>query len=184
MTDNTQFALEQSLKNLLVKYPLNQITVKDLVNSCNISRSSFYYHFNCIDDLVEWSLKNDFLKTIDGKYNVSTWQIGLTKVMEELYRDKDFIYNIFNYMDMRIIQKYLFKWTENILKTSIEESCVGLNVSNEDKLFVTKLYSYSFMGTVVDWITKGMKEPIPRVVSKLSISLKGSFRKSLTALAK
>lgn len=45
MSQITKRALEQSLKNLLLKKPLNKITISDITEDCGINRMTFYYHF-------------------------------------------------------------------------------------------------------------------------------------------
>lgn len=42
------------LNDMLKHKNLDKITVKELVDACNISRQSFYYHFRDIMDVVEW----------------------------------------------------------------------------------------------------------------------------------
>ncbi|MFR8027761.1 TetR/AcrR family transcriptional regulator, partial [Eisenbergiella massiliensis] len=54
MQNITKTALEASLKKLLLKKPLDKITIRDLTEDCGISRMTFYYHFKDIYDLVEW----------------------------------------------------------------------------------------------------------------------------------
>ena len=51
--NSTKLALEASLKNLLLKKPVDKITITDLTNDCGITRMAFYYHFKDIYDLVE-----------------------------------------------------------------------------------------------------------------------------------
>ena len=53
MSQVTKRALEQSLKNLLLKKPLTKITINDIAEDCGINRMTFYYHFKDIYDLVE-----------------------------------------------------------------------------------------------------------------------------------
>ena len=55
MQNITKTALEASLKKLLLKKPLDKITIRDLTEDCGISRMTFYYHFKDIYDLVEWT---------------------------------------------------------------------------------------------------------------------------------
>ena len=43
MSQVTKRALEQSLKNLLLKKPLTKITVTDIAEDCGINRMTFYY---------------------------------------------------------------------------------------------------------------------------------------------
>ena len=44
MSQVTKRALEQSLKNLLLKKPLTKITINDIAEDCGINRMTFYYH--------------------------------------------------------------------------------------------------------------------------------------------
>lgn len=37
--------------------PVDKITVKDLVERCRISRQTFYYHFQDILEVMEWSIR-------------------------------------------------------------------------------------------------------------------------------
>lgn len=39
---------------------VDKITVKDLVEVCNISRQTFYYHFQDILEVIEWSVQQVF----------------------------------------------------------------------------------------------------------------------------
>ena len=51
MPNTTKAALEESLKRLLLKKPLDKITITDITTDCGISRMAFYYHFKDIYDL-------------------------------------------------------------------------------------------------------------------------------------
>lgn len=64
MSEVTKRALEQSLKNLLLKKPLAKITINDITEDCGINRMTFYYHFKDIYDLVEWSCLEDARKRL------------------------------------------------------------------------------------------------------------------------
>ena len=76
MSEITKRALEQSLKNLLLKKPLNKITINDIAEDCGINRMTFYYHFKDIYDLVEWSCLEDAQKALKEKKTYDTWQEG------------------------------------------------------------------------------------------------------------
>ena len=45
MSHITKRALEESLKRMLLKKPLDKITIADIAEDCGISRMTFYYHF-------------------------------------------------------------------------------------------------------------------------------------------
>ena len=72
MSQVTKRALEQSLKNLLLKKPLTKITINDIAEDCGINRMTFYYHFKDIYDLVEWSCLEDARRALDEKKTYET----------------------------------------------------------------------------------------------------------------
>ena len=57
MPNTTKAALEESLKRLLLKKPLDKITITDITTDCGISRMAFYYHFRASPDVVEFIFK-------------------------------------------------------------------------------------------------------------------------------
>ena len=59
MTLSTKLALAGSLKHLLQKKFLDDITVKEIVEDCAVNRQTFYYHFQDIYDLLHWFLDHE-----------------------------------------------------------------------------------------------------------------------------
>ena len=92
---NTKLALESSLKKLLLRKPLDKITINDLTADCGISRMSFYYHFRDIYDLVEWVCVEDGRRALQGKKTYETWQEGLGQIFEAVLENKPFILNVY-----------------------------------------------------------------------------------------
>ncbi|MCB6543809.1 TetR family transcriptional regulator, partial [Desulfovibrio desulfuricans] len=64
MSNATKYALEAAFKKLLLKKPLDKITINDLTGECGISRMAFYYHFKDIYDFVEWVCLEDARRAI------------------------------------------------------------------------------------------------------------------------
>ena len=68
MTNATKLALGSNpMKHLLLKKPLDKITINDLTTDCGISRMTFYYHFKDIYDLVEWCCLEDARIALQAK---------------------------------------------------------------------------------------------------------------------
>ena len=43
---------------------IDKISVKDLVETCNISRQTFYYHFQDVLEVLEWRVEQDIRATL------------------------------------------------------------------------------------------------------------------------
>ena len=91
MPNTTKQALEESLKHMLLKKPLDKITIRDITEDCGISRMAFYYHFKDIYDLVEWACIEDASKALQGKKTYETWQEGLLQIFEAVQENRPFI---------------------------------------------------------------------------------------------
>ena len=49
--------IAEAAKYLVFKKQVRKLTVKDIVDECNITRQTFYYHFEDIPGLFRWILK-------------------------------------------------------------------------------------------------------------------------------
>ena len=50
---------------------IDKITIKDLVDACNISRQAFYYHFRDIMDVVKYKFEKDMRTVLANSLNTS-----------------------------------------------------------------------------------------------------------------
>ena len=158
MSNTTKRALENSLKQMLLKKPLDKITISDLTDDCGISRMAFYYHFKDIYDLVEWSCMEDATRALQGKKTYDTWHEGLKQIFEAVLENKPFIMNAYRALSREQIENYLFMLTHNLLMGVVEEKSKGLDITEGEKSFIADFYKYGFVGVMLDWIGKGMKE--------------------------
>ena len=171
MPNATKAALEESLKRLLLKKPLDKITITDLTTDCGISRMAFYYHFKDIYDLVEWSCVEDGAKALQGKKTSESWTEGLTQIFEAVLENKPFIMNVYRNADRERMENYLYKLTYDLIAGVVEEKSKGLDLTEEDKIFIANFYKYGFVGIMIEWIQAGMKEDIEELVNKMSLTL-------------
>lgn len=179
MANMTKYALEASLKNLLLQKPLDKITINDLTTDCGISRMAFYYHFKDIYDLTEWVCMEDASRALQGKKTYDSWQEGLLQIFEAVLDNKPFILNVYHSVSREQIENYLFSLTYNLIAGVVEEKAVGMKISEGEKQFIADFYKYGFVGIMLDWIKQGMKEDYQEIVDKMSTTLKGNITKSI-----
>lgn len=179
MSQITKRALEASLKNVLRTKPLNKITINDLAEDCGINRMTFYYHFKDIYDLVEWSCLEDARKALEKNKTHDTWQEGLLSIFEAVRENKPFIMNVYRCIDHEQAEKYLKPLTDNLIMGVINEQSAGITVREEDKEFIARVYSYVFIGIMLDWIKDDMKADPKLIVDKLAILIKDSLSDAL-----
>lgn len=179
MSQITKKALAASLKKLLAQKPLDKITVIDIVNECEVNRQTFYYHFKDIYDLVEWVYINDATKAIGEKKTYDTWQQGFLQIFEYIQENKAFVLNTYHSVSREHLQSFLYSETYALLIGVIEEKAVGMSVRDEDKSFIADFYKYAFVGLLLDWISKGMKENPKDILKRLDTVIYGDIAYSL-----
>ncbi len=180
MSQVTKRALEQSLKNLLLKKPLTKITVGDITEDCGINRMTFYYHFKDIYDLVEWSCLEDAKRALEEKKTYDTWQQGFLQIFKAVQENKPFILNVYRCVHREQVEKYLQPLVDQLLLNVINEEAAGITVLDEDKQFIAQVYTYMFIGLMLDWIKDDMREDPQQIVEKLSKLIKGSVSVALS----
>lgn len=179
MSQTTKKALAASLKNMLAQKPLDKIRVIDITEDCEVNRQTFYYHFKDIYDLLEWVYTNEATRVIGDKKTYGTWQEGFTRIFNYILDNKNFVLNTYNSVSREYLERYLYNETYLLLIGVVEEKSSGMSVRDSDKSFVADFYKYAFVGLVLDWIKKGMREKPEEIIDKLNILISGNIEKSL-----
>lgn len=184
MPNATKAALEESLKRLLLKKPLDKITITDITTDCGISRMAFYYHFKDIYDLVEWSCIEDASRALQGKKTYDTWQEGLQQIFEAVLENKPFILNVYRSVKREQVENYLYSLTYQLIEGVVEEQSENLMVTEEQKKFIADFYKYSFVGVMLDWIKREMKEAPEEIANMVCVTMHGNIGNSLRNMEK
>lgn len=64
MPINTKAIIADTLHTMMQRKNIDKITVTELVEACGISRQTFYYHFQDILEVVEWSVRQALQKAL------------------------------------------------------------------------------------------------------------------------
>ncbi len=179
MSQVTKRALEESLKRMLLKKPLNKITIADITEDCGINRMTFYYHFKDIYDLIEWSCVEDAAKALGGKKTYDTWQQGFLQIFQAVLDNKPFIQNVYQSVSREQVENYLYTLTRSLLIGVVEELSVGMDVRETEKEFIADFYKFAFVGLMLDWIKDEMKKDPQQIIDRLSTLIEGDITRAL-----
>ncbi len=179
MSQTTKKALAASLKKLLNHKTLDKITVKDIVEDCEVNRQTFYYHFQDIYALVEWIFITEGMKILDGKKTYDSWQEGFLWVFYYVEENESLLINTFHSMGREHAERFLYGEVYKLLIDVVNEQGEGMNVSEENKNFIADFYKYAFVGVMRDWIRTGKKEDPKEIVDKIGKLIAGNIYNAL-----
>lgn len=183
MSQITKRAIEQSLKNLLLKKPLTKITINDITEDCGINRRTFYYHFHDIYDLVEWSCREDAKKALEENKTYETWQQGFLQIFEAVLKNKPFIRNVYKCVHQEQVERYLKPLVDNLLLGIINEESKGKILRDDDKAFIARIFSHILIGVRRDWIKEDRRADPKEIVENVAKILKGSIKSAIDRFA-
>lgn len=90
----TQNALKNTLKNLMIKKPINKISIKEICEICQINRKTFYYHFDDKFELLNWVFYSECIETLKDK-NIETFYDAFEHIVRKIYESQEFYANAF-----------------------------------------------------------------------------------------
>ena len=71
------------------------------------------------------------------------------------------------------VESYLYSLTYQLIEGVVEEQSENLRVTEEQKKFIADFYKYSFVGVMLDWIKRGMKEAPEEIANMVCVTMHG-----------
>ena len=169
----TKKAIKDSMKKLLNERPLNQITVKDIVEDCGINRNSFYYHFADLPTLLEEVIMEQANNIINEYPSIDSMEMCMDAIISFALKNKKAVYHIFNSVNRGMYEHYLLDMCHSFVDKYINTTFGELPFAPYDKEIIITFYSCECFGQIINWISGGMKADIQRQSHRLFELRKG-----------
>ena len=105
---------------LLEKKPYNKITVQDIVDHCHVNRNTFYYHFQDIPSLTEWSVETWSDEVIKNQVVFESLEHCILYMAEECMKRKKALLHLYRSSKKDYFLGYLNKVGNHVICTYIE----------------------------------------------------------------
>ena len=173
MNVTTKDRIFQSFLELLSEKPFDKITVRDIVERCNINRNTFYYYYSDIYELLEELFKREFSEMV-SKYNSGfRWLVGFSRMIENCYGNKKIINNICASKSYEYLETYLFKTCKEIMADYVYEIAKDKNIKRNSLEFIISYHQYGVIGTLSEWFRTGMSETPQEILREFLIVFEG-----------
>ncbi|MDD5922044.1 MAG: TetR/AcrR family transcriptional regulator C-terminal domain-containing protein [Eubacteriales bacterium] len=172
MAADTEQALANSLKKLLGKKTLDKITVRDITDDCGVNRQTFYYHFQDVYDLVEW-IFTEAAKQYRDRIDLSNWRDVVLQIMNDLTEDKHFVMNTYYSLTRRQLDQFMQKLFRAPIRNLLDQASEDSSASEEEKVFITDMFTYALVGIITEWIAEGMPQKGAEDLNRLFQMMEG-----------
>ncbi len=158
MSNMTKRMLAFSLRKLLSKTTLDNITIQDITDGAEVSRKTFYYHFQDIYDLMEWTLNDDAQRFLKGGVLSMGWKDGLGELIRSMQEEnRMLVLNAYRSLGPETLGRYIIAIIEPLMNSTIDHLSGSENLSESDRKFTVHLYSYGLVGLLLGWIHNDMQ---------------------------
>lgn len=156
MTRFTQKAIMDSFMELLRTKSLDKVTVKDIVDTCEINRNTFYYHYSDIYELLEEVFRVETEKVMGEEKPCTTFYEEYLRSANLILRYKEAVIHIFQSKSQNVLQNYIETITKELVQRFVRKAAIGHIVSDENMEYISNFYSYAIVGSTLHWIQEGM----------------------------
>ncbi len=158
MQKDTKKQIYYTFIDLLEKKPFDRITVKDIVEACEINRNTFYYYYSDIYDLLEEVFMKELNELSEAHKQGRSWAEAFIKIANVAYSHKKVINNICASRSYDYLETYMYKACKMIAVDAVQNQAQGMLVPEEDIEFIASFYEYAYFGIISEWFRTGMRE--------------------------
>lgn len=160
----TKKSISESFISLIRTHPIEKITVRMIMEEVGLSRKTFYYHFQDIDDLIEWIFHEEIRKYFDweqGK-NVRERELyhGLFNLLEDFEQERKFLGKAFGLEGPNSLKENIRSTLELVLHDLVSQKHPRAMRNPAKVDFVIAIYCSATIGVIEDWIAGHLTYPL------------------------
>ena len=182
--NRTKRAIMDVFWQLLEEKPYSKITVQSIVERCQVNRNTFYYHFQDIPTLAEYSIQEWMESVINKNCQLGSPANCILPVTQELIKRKVAFIHLYNSANRESLMRYLNEISQNIVQFYIDNATKGVAVPTEDRLTLIWGYKCALVGVIIDWLDNGASYDLSASCEKILNLFAGSGKRAFLMHAK
>ena len=179
MSTQTKNSLAVALKKRMETTEFSKIRVSDLLKDCNIVRSTFYYYFSDIYELLEWMLNTELIGLLEKCDELYTWDQGVTMLMEYVRDNSKMCLCAFHSIGRGSLEKMFYKNCYVLMERFVNTGFSNVEVAAEDKAFIMDFYVRAYVSALAAWLVGGMKKNPQEMVDMIERTVSGGIEDAL-----
>lgn len=184
MAKQTQRFIMSTFMQLLESESLDKITVRDIVEECEINRNTFYYHYSDIYDLLDdvFRVETEKFMSEDVDEN-TTFGEEYERAACFVLKYKKAILHIYDSKKRDVLQNYLETLAFSFISRFVKKEADGYGLPDEDIDYITGFYTHAIVGNTLGWIKRklpsGQEKFIARTAGTFNATVKDMIRQCL-----
>lgn len=176
---STKQKIADALKSLMAKKPFDKITVRELLEAADVTRPTFYYHFEDIYDLMVWMFNTELLSLMEKSENCVTWDDGILLTLRYVEQNRAVCLCAYNSIGREELERFFRKSTERIVQNFVNELLTEVPAKSEHAQYIAEFYTDALVSALAHWLKEPKGRSPEQMVELLDITLHGNIRAAL-----
>ncbi|MGO4945172.1 TetR/AcrR family transcriptional regulator C-terminal domain-containing protein [Blautia sp. Sow4_E7] len=176
--EKTKYKLAHSMKECMLTTSVENITVKQIVENCGLTRQTFYRNFLDKYDLINWYFDKLLLKSFEHMGRGKTVYDALVKKFTYIQEEQAFFAAAFRYDNQNSLRQHDFELILDFYENLIREN-TGRSL-DEDTHFLLEMYCQSSIFMTIKWVLGEMECTPEKLAQILVMGMPGTLEKLFT----
>lgn len=146
MSSNMKMKIAEVVYQLMQKKTIDKITVKDVSDKCGISRPTFYYHFQDIYSVVDWTIQQKVDQLVKQSSKAQTHEEAIRLFVRFCIEDRKMVNRLLQSQQRQAIEKAVVEGIQQYLISTLLENETANQLSLEEGKMVVEFCSYGIVG--------------------------------------
>ena len=171
MARNTKWAIIKAYTDLIKTKNIDKVTVKDVVEVCGITRQTFYYHFQDLQDVLEWGLRMTADTAVQRAAETGSIEAALNVFLTEAIQNCQLGRRLFTSQKKPQLCDIFFHTVESLLFAIFKEKNADVSIPVHELDFAVHFYAYAVTGILYDAVMDENINP-EATVHQISVLMK------------
>lgn len=170
----------RTLKQMAAEQALSSVTVSSLCAKTGLSRSTFYYHFMDLYDLINWIFDTEIILPLQNylcAHNISDWAYGTRMSLETMYVDRVFYCQAVKMDVQNSLQDFMRQRNRDSWELLLSRYLEGTRQQYDPETldFLTTFIAQAISNMTIDWAKAGMETPVDRMCKMNEVATMGVY---------
>ncbi|GEM_PF-979741 len=181
----TQEIICKALEDLLQSSSMDKITVRMVCEKAGISRQALYNHYYSLIAVLEDMITRQMKQAL-GEQNVNlTWESGFERILSCMREHKMMLLHVYRSKSRNELLGIFERYGSTVVSHAIAQcaSDMAINVSDQDLVYIMRMYVYVFIGVINRWMEYDMHLTPAYIASRCNAVMALSIRNALQRLS-
>lgn len=168
MINYTKKAIIDCFWTFLEAKSIDKITVKDIVEHCNINRNTFYYYYSDIYELLEDALTTKVKSKLRHISDYDSLYDAYIHSIAPFVNHKQIIQHIYNSKAKDSFEDYIHSIINSYMRKFVITYATGYHLVKDDIEYISSFYTYAITGSIINGIKTDMNDISSNYIKNIS----------------